>query len=197
MYTTTNQVMYSAIILDLDNTLVHAFDVPIHVHSSNKSEYCGDHGTMIMDQFLCFKRPFVDEFIRACFNKYNRVVIWSAGKKNYVLEILQKVFGMFKFDIVLTREECDVHEGGYNKNLQKPCVRRALNDSGIWLENDDHHIVFVDDKIHRIKNYHNIKIVEVDKFETKWQEHVLSGQKRVRPVREHDSHLKRLKIDIL
>ena len=180
----------STIILDLDHTLIHSVKVhPFFDHD----EYCGGNGVLLeCCEYICFKRPYVEEFLRSCFNKHHKVVLWSAGTKEYVLEIAYKLFSDYEFDLILTRENCV----DYQKDFDEPFVKMYLKEKGIHIENPNHNIVFVDDIIERIDNFQNvknIKIVEAKKFETKWESFILSRQKRNRPIREKDTYLKSIK----
>ncbi len=86
------------IVLDLDETLIHA------VLKDAKLENCKPF--CYFENYYLYKRPLVDHFLDICFKRYN-VYIWTAGYKsyaNFVLEHLLKPNQIPKQ--ILTRHNC-------------------------------------------------------------------------------------------
>jgi hypothetical protein len=183
----------SAIILDLDHTLINSVRIPEN-DTFDKSESCGDNGVELATNRVCFKRPNADVFLRWCFRTFDNIIVWSAGKDYYVNEILDVMFSEFKFDLILTRQHC---VGGYQKDFHNPVIKKALRSISIDIKKTL--VYFVDDKVHRIQNNHNVKLLHIDRFETKWKGVIEHSKKRKRPIREQDNSLLdvRKKINVL
>ena len=126
------------LILDLDHTLIHSvdpkediFDKPAFaLHLSEKSIY------------NIYKRPFLEEFLNFCFEKFDRIIIWSAGTLDYVEGILTHcrlpVLEQEKLFRLITRDTYNKH----SKDLSHILTHPELKDSWIF---------FVDDKLDRVK----------------------------------------------
>lgn len=188
------------IIIDLDHTLIHS------VECSREAYYeSGMNGTFLPlkpKTYACFKRPHADDFLKHCFANFDKVLIWSTGTKEYVFEIVYGVFGSYKFDEILTRDECNDE---YQKDFTFYDANFYLRINGVCV--DSHHITFVDDKDHTIINHNNARLVRAEKFQTNWEIHVthhhnLSRLRKRRrssesnDIKETDDFLKRL-INIL
>lgn len=171
------------IILDLDHTLVHSVKI-LDDDNFDKDESCGSNGVQLNTGYVCFKRPNVDVFLRWCFRKFDRVLIWSAGTNNYVNEIIDVMFGEFSFDLVLGRNECDY---GYYKDFTSKIVRDKFRKKSIHIKRSD--VYFVDDKMHRVQNSKGVTLMAIEPFETKWKDVIQSSKKRKRPIREKDNYL--------
>jgi hypothetical protein len=59
-------------------------------------------------------RPHCIEFLIHCFRNFNKVGIWSAGKKKYVHNIAKILESLtqFEFDVIYTYDDCEVNENG-------------------------------------------------------------------------------------
>jgi len=87
----------SCIVLDIDATIVDMFGSCNNWHLI-KSEYRKE----ILDRVVTIdigdtfywgsKRPHLNEFLTSCFETFDIVGIWSAGKREYVHEIAQELF---------------------------------------------------------------------------------------------------------
>ncbi len=67
------------LILDIDETLIFASEGEID-HSSD----------FLFSNFSVWKRPFLDEFLRHCFERFS-VAIWTSSTKNYAQEIVDNI----------------------------------------------------------------------------------------------------------
>lgn len=80
-------------VLDLDETLIYPGTRNSH--------------DLYIDEFHLYLlvRPWLDEFIEYCQSKKYNIAVWSAGHKDYVYEIVNK---LFKFEplFIYTRDDC-------------------------------------------------------------------------------------------
>ncbi|KOY86077.1 phosphoprotein phosphatase [bacterium 336/3] len=67
------------LILDLDETLIHASKVLIH-----------DNYDFKVFHYYVYKRPFLDEFIKTCSENF-QLAIWSSASDDYVIEIVKNI----------------------------------------------------------------------------------------------------------
>lgn len=133
------------LVLDLDETLVHATDKRLA------------HGeSFLIHNFFVYKRPYLDWFMKEMLNDYT-VAIWSAAGHDYVHSVVYQFFQRDSLEFVWTSQHCtlskNVNTGEYDiiKNLRK------LKTRGYPLES----IVVVDDSSakHR-RNYGNLVTVK-------------------------------------
>jgi carboxy-terminal domain RNA polymerase II polypeptide A small phosphatase len=68
------------LILDLDETLIHATREKIH-----------DNFDFKIFNYFVYKRPFLQEFITTCAEHF-QLAVWSSASDDYVAEIVQKIF---------------------------------------------------------------------------------------------------------
>lgn len=184
---------HKTIILDLDHTLVHSFRTDIFFKGKDYDTTQFIILESTTSDYISFKRSYVDEFLRFCFNKYHKVVIWSAGKREYVHEILDKFFGDYVFDAVLTRDNCV----DLQKDFDRLSIKSIFEGIGVDFCDVDNDVIFLDDKIERIKNYpEHLKILKAPRFETKWMKQIYVKGKRKRPIREQDEYLKKIKHEL-
>jgi RNA polymerase II subunit A small phosphatase-like protein len=67
------------LILDLDETLVHAAEEPL------------DRGhDFLVGPYRVYRRPFLDEFLTACADDF-RLAVWSAGTDEYVRQTVDRI----------------------------------------------------------------------------------------------------------
>lgn len=120
--------MVSVIVLDVDETLIH----------SSTSKRKKQEDSFQISGYQCIRRPHLDKFIEHCFDRFDHVVIWSAGTEDYVHEICEMIFSDRKPHLILTRDDCELD----GKTLIKPIdkVRRLLG-----LDDTPTYVVHVDD----------------------------------------------------
>lgn len=80
------------IVLDLDNTLISAVEYDEYDVEKNREKSQLFESFDVLDQFIVFKRPYVDEFLDFLFDNCQNVCVWSAGSKDYVLTIVNELF---------------------------------------------------------------------------------------------------------
>jgi TFIIF-interacting CTD phosphatase-like protein len=110
------------LILDLDETLVHATRQPL------------DHEPdFVVGPFVVYRRPFLNEFIAYCFEAFD-VAVWTSSGREYADAVVRQVFGDRPLQFFWTAERCtqrtnlETYERYNVKDLRK--VRRL----GISLE---------------------------------------------------------------
>jgi hypothetical protein len=75
-------------------------------------------GTGIKYDCWGVKRPHLDEFLVFAFDFFQKVVLWSAGRKNYVKRLAKEITkDTHPFDLVWTYDDCT--EKGMGKPLKK------------------------------------------------------------------------------
>ena len=106
--------MDKLLILDLDETLIHA--------TTEKLDIVEDFQ---FDKYFVYKRPHLDWFISEI-SKYFKIGIWSSASDEYVEGIISKLsFDEINFEIVWGRSRCsfkrdiDKDSFAYEKRLQK------------------------------------------------------------------------------
>ncbi len=120
--------------------------------------------------FWGVKRPFLDEFLFFAARYFSVIIVWSAGDKDYVHELVNVIFKDHKRpDEVLTRDDViympvikkgiDISAGDYHKPLS---VIQSKYPGLIDLK----HTLFIDDKIDNFRS--NIgNGIAIPKFEPK------------------------------
>lgn len=100
------------IILDLDETLVHSFsgyDVLRELKLFTSPRHIGLRARIFVlpDDIWGIARPHAETFLRACFDNFATVGVWSAGEDDYVRDVVTRVFrSLPKPDVVMTRDNC-------------------------------------------------------------------------------------------
>lgn len=149
------------LVLDLDETLVTScFDKvserwnrlkpwDINPRTRSKIHYVSPDN----NPYFWLERPHVHDFLRSAEKHFDHVVIYSAGTKEYVNEVVLSLFtGHRKPSLVLTNEDCiNGSDGSYRKCLKK--VIQLLKQSNFLSNDDDDNteICLVDD---REDNFH-------------------------------------------
>lgn len=150
-FTNVNALSKHYIILDLDETLVHSFEstdgdaydanyiktlrpeIRERVYAIPERDMGGDPEDGRIMVWGVF-RPDLRQFISFCCSYFRKVIIWSAGSKEYVHAIVK----LFTKDInmkitILTKDDCyksKTDDGFYSKPIKS--IEREL---GINLEN--------------------------------------------------------------
>ena len=136
------------IILDIDNTLVHA----VHKCLQAKTIVKGNYEQYVDDNFVIYYRPNLQKFLNYVFKYYN-VAIWSAGSKEYVEYITEKVITDYdknrKLDFVFSWEECKDSMNIYNDTCFKNLKYIWNNDSlPVFRYYNTHNTILIDDLFH-------------------------------------------------
>lgn len=89
-------------------------------------------------------RPHTSEFLTFCSQYFKRVIIWSAGKRDYVHHIVNYLFrNLPKPDAILTYDDVDIKGTSQKPIIEKPITKlmKLYPDLGITHENT----LFLDD----------------------------------------------------
>lgn len=145
------------IVLDIDATLVHTHgDVEefkmLEVYTdSTKLKYRRKlynmklydvgifPGTGSVTKLAGIYRPYLKEFLDFCFEYFENVIIWSAGKKKYVEKMCQIMFPLENKPLfIYTYDDCIVGEEDY---LKKPLTKvykdfPQLNEKNTFILDD-------------------------------------------------------------
>lgn len=130
------------IVLDLDETLVHSYansetlelydklglgkisDLSHRTYlmqirdALNSSDH--PRGEGVITKIWGVIRPHTKEFLLFCFSYFKAVIVWSAGTKKYVHDIVKIIFSdMPQPHAVLTRNDCTKIDDYHDKNLNK------------------------------------------------------------------------------
>ena len=140
--------MKKLIILDIDETLIHA--------TENKLEREPDFESEL---YYVYKRPYVHEFIEFCFAHFS-VAVWTTAGDKFADHVVTNLFENDKrLEFVWSRNRCtpiferELHEHGHLKNLAK------VKKKGFPLE----HVIMIDDTPSKLrKSYGNL--VRVNEF---------------------------------
>lgn len=117
------------IILDLDETLVHTdneepntellkdleifsnpnlYDLRERVYKITMEDVISKKGTGDKTEMWGILRPHVREFLIACFTYFRVVIVWSAGRKNYVHAIVDFLFlGLPRPTVIWTYDDLE------------------------------------------------------------------------------------------
>lgn len=123
--------MLKNIVLDMDNMLIRTYTKDKKYQKLYEMGIMNDSRLLALrDQIISFKlhdvnrkrgvgydynmwaikRPHLDEFLIFCFEHFDNVIIWSAGQKEYVDCLIEKIFdplrGIPEPKYVFTRNDC-------------------------------------------------------------------------------------------
>jgi TFIIF-interacting CTD phosphatase-like protein len=102
------------LVLDLDETLIHASDRPLAI---DPDFYVGP--------YAIHRRPGVDDFLSACLERFERVGVWTASSLAYALPVLSQLGDPRRLAFVWGRERCtyridqETREGEWLKDIRK------------------------------------------------------------------------------
>lgn len=136
------------LILDLDETLIHASEQPL----ARNADFRVGH-------FHIHERPHLRQFLAGCRDHFN-VAIWTTAGEDYAEEILREICADLPLAFVWCRERCTPKGEGFDgefswiKDLKK--VKKLGWDLG--------HVLVVEDKPQNIcRQYGNV--IRIDPFE--------------------------------
>lgn len=120
----------SLLILDLDETLIHAVDAPLEIQHDFKA-----------GPYFVYKRPHLDQFI-ALVSSHFQLAVWSSSTPDYVAVIVDRLFSQdFELQFQWGRDRCvqryhpEWQSSYWVKDLKK--VKRAGYDLDRVLIVDD------------------------------------------------------------
>lgn len=107
--------MKPLLILDIDETLIHTDTAPLEYekHLDFDFKFKGDSSKSL---YYTKKRPYLDEFLKFAFEKFD-VAIWTAAGSEYAEEILKGIgLDKSKLEFFYTQENCTIKvTPGYTK----------------------------------------------------------------------------------
>jgi RNA polymerase II subunit A small phosphatase-like protein len=164
------------LILDLDETLVHATDVPLdRAHDFEVGPY------------VVYRRPGVDVFIRAM-SMHFELAVWTSSTRLYAEPVVAELFPVgIKPSFVWSRERCtrrfdpDTHDFEWAKNLDK--VKRR----GYALER----VLIVDDTPKKLERHYG-NLVRVKPFEGDPSDTELHGLTEYLPTLADAANVRRI-----
>ncbi len=132
------------LILDLDETLVHATDAPLEFAAAFR---CGP--------YYVYERPFVREFCASAAEHYE-LAVWTSASADYAQCVVDRIMGVSALGFLWTRDRCtrrldpDMREHYWVKDLKK--VRRVGYDL--------RRVLVVEDTIRKLeRQYGNVVLV--------------------------------------
>jgi len=132
--------MKKLLVLDLDETLIHA-----------TTTFTDEYDFNVADYFV-YKRTHLEEFLNFC-NEYFEIGIWTSSTQDYAEKIVKNIIGDNKFSFLRTRKDCvqirdiDKDEFVWIKDLKK------LKKKGYDLDK----ILVIDDSPEKLqRNYGNL-----------------------------------------
>lgn len=144
------------IVLDIDATLLHTHDEPYDleqlniytnptrfkirnkVYHMNLVDVTNEPGKGNVTSLSGVYRPYLKEFLDFCFEYFNNVIIWSAGKRKYVEECCRLMFPIDRPAIIFTWDDCVNNEDGLFKPLSKIINNSRYSDLDITEKNTFH-----------------------------------------------------------
>lgn len=166
---------FENIILDLDETLIH---------STQRESIEGDpsqYGCQFYEwDYITFERPHLQEFLLYLFNRYKRVLIWTAATEQYGLYIIHNILEKYvppdkQFDLFLHSGHCDISEKefGIKKNLQ------ALFNVFPQDYNSDNTVIIDDHEDVKKQDNHTIQIKPFTQNDCKTDQELKKIQKQL------------------
>ena len=139
------------IVLDLDETLVNTredFDSLKKVNLIDPKIGKSFYSLILPPDYYHvwgIVRPGCKEFLRFCFDYFDKVIVWSAGEDKYVQAVVNRLFdGLPEPDAVLSRPFCETEDG----NTTKPLIKLQQIFPDVNLTNT----LIVDDREHNFIN---------------------------------------------
>jgi TFIIF-interacting CTD phosphatase-like protein len=190
------------IVLDLDETLVHShsdpnidflkelkiysdpslLDIRERTYRISMDDVVHKKGTGDKTEMWGVIRPHVREFLIACFNYFKIVIIWSAGRKNYVNAIVDYLFRDLKYPAIVWNFN-DLErssDGMYIKPLEKLIQKVPGLSKYMSLENT----FIVDDRVTVFQEPNPKNGIEIPPYKP--------DLKKIRSLRSDDTALSQL-----
>lgn len=137
------------LVLDLDETLVHATETPL----DRPPDYR-------VGPYVVYKRPGVEAFVAACLDAFAEVAIWTASTHDYALEVLAPIVDCARLSFVWARRRCTLHVEPHTRDLVRLKDLRKLKRRGY----DPAKVIFVDDSPGKLRRSYG-NLVTVRAFE--------------------------------
>lgn len=115
---------FEHLVLDLDGTLIHSM-LPDEITELTPGE---EHPESVVfrikrskGEYIVFGRPYIKQFLRFCFDKFKTVSVWTAGTRQYALQIVDSLFET-KPTLLWTRSDCACMQGYLIKPLDQMAI---------------------------------------------------------------------------
>ena len=143
--------------LDLDETLVHSISVDEMTPELLKS--CKTSKLIVhkTDEYYMYERPGLQEFLDFVFKTCTHVSVWSAGMKDYVLDVVKYVVlknKKRKLQYILYSDHCQ-----YSKRFTKCHKKLSLFKKRLKI-NEDMYIIDDHPDVYTCQPKHTIQISE-------------------------------------
>lgn len=140
-----------AICLDLDETLIKTWERrrrPVNLPQDNLSRAydLNFNGDLAWGM----RRPHLDRFLRYCRSRFDLVLVWTAGTREYANQIVSLIFNQgFQPNAVYSQEHCAKDSDGLYKPLDRIYADWDLQPSELLML-DNNHTVFTDTDRHNL-----------------------------------------------
>lgn len=148
------------IVLDIDATLVHThgdddeylnlnlFTNPKMIkyrgrtYSMSLTDVTSPPGTGEEMKLYGIYRPYLKEFIDFCFEYFDNVIVWSAGKKKYVEKMCELIFTDRNKQplLIYNYDDCVIYDDYIRKPLKKlyddPRTKGMMNENNTYVLDD-------------------------------------------------------------
>ena len=139
------------IVLDMDETLIHTFfdlsdeqetiikampHLKLRVYSIQARDIQEAKGTGTVDEMLAVERPYVNQFLRFCAQRFHKVYIWSAGQSDYVHKHIRRLSRSSNINNVYTFDDCAIESDEDGGLIHKPFEKMGLDPSNTFIVDD-------------------------------------------------------------
>lgn len=128
-YFDTTDKLNKCIVLDMDETMVHTFDgeqyknqllallnTPEMFKHRKRLYWQNINEDGDKQEIIGIMRPYLDEFLVYCLQTFKTVIVWSAGTKEYVNEVVRNIFrDIGSPDYILTRDDSEIKKDKKDK----------------------------------------------------------------------------------
>jgi TFIIF-interacting CTD phosphatase-like protein len=128
------------IVLDLDETLIHARDKPI---AGRPVDFAFKIGGVA---YYGHKRPGLAQFLQFIFRKFKSVSIWTAASRSYAVNVLRNILTAEQQSRVLffkSRQDLATRQDG---NYYKPLVKMMNDPMGRRVGMTSENTIMIDDR---------------------------------------------------
>ena len=155
------------VILDIDETLIHAVQCSKKQYEQSKSTPRGPNIRYVKvgsEHFRVYLRPYVHQFLRQVFGMSSSVSVWTAATRTYAYKMIQLLFKptqIEKLRVVYHRRHTSSVNGGFYIKRLSNLIRKFsdMNLSNTFLVDDN--------MIHRLGNSDPSNIIRILKYNPK------------------------------
>jgi TFIIF-interacting CTD phosphatase-like protein len=156
-----NSYTNKCLVLDLDETLVHTEESFTSLHETKiltspqnmalrsrlyinqLEDAVFPRGSGMSSNVWGIKRPHLEDFLDFCFKYFKIVIIWSAGRANYVNEVVKSIFtDLDNPHAVFTWDQCVKDQDDIKKPIEKLIASHPYLSNYMSLKNT----IIIDDR---------------------------------------------------